>query len=163
MKMLQPFRVGELELYTSSGRRYPDMYCGLGKCHLRELFNVCEPAAREAHDDKVTHKETDKVHSILKKYRRVANGEVFNVHTSHWVALQRGDGVKKNAMFFDDKVTLEVNNYEGALVALKLAEDMTEREFENVLHGKDAKHKRKISAAQEKMKRLSAKQKQVRG
>ena len=44
-----------------------------------------------------------------------------------------------------------------------MAEDMTEREFENVLRGKGAKHKRKISAAQEKMKRLSAKQKQVRG
>jgi hypothetical protein len=29
MTMLQPFRVGELELYTSSGRRYPDIYCGL--------------------------------------------------------------------------------------------------------------------------------------
>ena len=49
----------------------------------------------------------------------MANGEVFNVHTSHWVALQRGDGVKKNAMFFDDKVRLEVNNYERALEALK--------------------------------------------
>ena len=161
--MIQPFRVGEVEPYTSSGRRHPDTYCGLGKCHLRALFNVYEPAAREAHDDKVTHKETDKVHSILKKHRRVANGEVFNVRTSHWVALQRGDGVKKNAMFFDDNVRLEVNNYEGALAALKLAEDMTEREFENVLYGKDANHKRKTSAAQEKMKRLSAKQKQVRG
>ena len=61
--------------------------------------------------------------------------------------------MKKNTMFFDDKVRLEVNNYEGALAALELAEDMTEREFENVLHRKDAKHKRKTSAAQEKMKR----------
>ena len=129
------------------------MYCGLGKCHLRALFNVCEPAAQEAHDDKVTHKETAKVHSILNKHRRVANGEVFNVHTSHWVALQRGDGVNKNAMFFDDKVRLEVNNYEGALKALKCAENI----------GKDANHKRKNPAAQEKMKRLSANQKQVRG
>ena len=85
------------------------------------------------------------------------------MHKSHWVALQRGDGVKENPMFFDDRVRLEVNNYEGALAALKLAEDMTEREFENVLHGKDAKRKRKAINAQEKMKRMSAKQKQVRG
>ena len=71
--------------------------------------------------------------------------------------------MKKNAMFFDDKVRLEVNNYEGALAALQLAEEMTEREFDNVLHGKDVNHKRKTSAAQEKMKRLLARQKQVRG
>ncbi len=41
-------------------------------------------------DDKVTHKEMTKVHSILENFWRVSNGEVFNVHTSHWVALQRG-------------------------------------------------------------------------
>ncbi len=71
--------------------------------------------------------------------------------------------MKKNAMVFDDKVRMEVNNYEGALAALQLAEEMTERDFDNVLHGKDANHKRKTSAAQEKMKRLLARQKQVRG
>ena len=119
-------------------------------------------AAKEAHGNKVTHKEMDKVYSVLKKYRTVANGEVFNVHESHWVALQRGDGVKENPMFFDDKVRLEVNNYEGASTALQLAEDMTEREFENVLPRKNAKRKRKTIDAQEKMKRMSAKQKQVR-
>ena len=163
LEVLEPFRVGELELYTSSGRRYPDIYCGLGRCHLRALFNVCKPAAQEAHGDKVTHKETDRVHSILKRHRRVANGEVFNVHESHWVALQRGDDVKENPMFFDDKVRLEVNNYEGASTALQLVEDMSASDFENVLHGKDAKRKTKTSAAQEKMKQMSAKQKQVRG
>ena len=163
LEVLEPFRVGELELYTSSGRRYPDIYCGLGRCHLRALFNVCKPAAQEAHGDKVKHTETDRVHSILKRHRRVANGEVFNVHESHWVALQRGDDVKENPMFFDDKVRLEVNNYEGASTALQLVEDMSASDFENVLHGKDAKRKTKTSAAQEKMKQMLAKQKQVRG
>ena len=163
LEVLEPFRVGELELYTSSGRRYPDIYCGLGRCHLRALFNVCKPAAQEAHGDKVKHTETDRVHSILKRHRRVANGEVFNVHESHWVALQRGDDVKENPMFFDDKVRLELNNYEGASTALQLVEDMSASDFENVLHGKDAKRKTKTSAAQEKMKQMLAKQKQVRG
>ena len=163
LEVLEPFRVAELELYTSSGRRYPDIYCGLGRCHLRALFNVCKPAAQEAHGDKVTHTETDRVHSILKRHRRVANGEVFNVHESHWVALQRGDDVKENPMFFDDKVRLEVNNYEGASTALQLVEDMSASDFENVLHGKDVKRKTKTSAAQEKMKQMLAKQKQVRG
>ena len=93
----------------------------------------------------------------------MANGEVFHVHESHWVALQRGDDVKENPMFFDDKVRLEVNNYEGASTALQLVEDMSARDFENVLHGKDANRKMKTSAAQEKMKKMSAKQKQVRG
>ena len=66
-------------------------------------------------------------------------------------------------MFFDDKVRLEVNNYEGASTALQLVEDMSASDFENVLHGKDAKRKTKTSTAQEKMKQMSAKQKQVRG
>jgi hypothetical protein len=163
LEVLEPFRVGELELYSSSGRRYPDIYCGLGKCHLRALFNVCKLAAEEAHDDKVKHKETDRVHSILKRHRRVANGEVFHVRKGHWVALQRGDDVKENPMFFDDKVRLEVNNYEGASTALQLVEDMSAMDFENVLRSKDANSKMKTSAAQEKMKKMSAKQKEVRG
>jgi len=163
LEVLEPFRVGELELYTSSGRRYPDIYCGLGRCHLRALFNVCKPAAQEAHGDKVKHTETDRVHSILKRHRRVTNGEVFNVHESHWVALQRGDDVKENPMFFDDKVRLEVNNYEGASTALQLVEDMSPSDFEKVLHSKDAKRKTKTSAAQVKMKQMLAKLKQVRG
>ena len=93
----------------------------------------------------------------------MANGEVFHVRKGHWVALQRGDDVKENPMFFDDKVRLEVNNYEGASTALQLVEDMSAMDFENVLCSKDANSKMKTSAAQEKMKKMSAKQKQVRG
>jgi hypothetical protein len=40
---------------------------------------------------------------------------------------------------------------------------MSASDFENVLRGKDAKRKTKKSAAQEKMKKMSAKQKQARG
>ncbi len=93
----------------------------------------------------------------------MANGEVFHVQKGHWVALQRGDDVKENLMFFDDKVRLEVNNYEGASTALQLVEDMSPSDFEKVLHSKDTKHKTKTSAAQEKMKQMLAKLKQVRG
>ena len=54
--------------------------------------------------------------------------------------------MKENPIFFDDKIRLKVNNYEGASTALQLVEDMSASDFENVLHGKDAKRKTKTSA-----------------
>ena len=85
------------------------------------------------------------------------------MHMTHWVALQRGAEMNNNPMFFDDKVRLEVNNYQKALYVLKWVENTSERDFENLLQGKDVNHKRKSPAAQEKMKRTAANQKRVRG
>jgi len=59
-------------------------------------------------------------------------------------------------MFYDDKVRLEVNNFEGASTAMQLAESLSESEFEKLLQGKDTTKKRKaVSAAKAKLKKMA--------
>ena len=83
---------------------------------------------------------------------------MFFIQKKHWVALETGDG-EKNAWFYDDKVRLEISNYEGASAALQLAQDMSPKEYERTLHGKGTSQK--TSAARQKFEKMAQKQKAV--
>ena len=158
LNALEMFIVGHLELYVDSGRRYLQAYKGAGKCHLRALSNVCGAAAKEVHEAKIGHRETDRIHEVLEKHDGAATGKVFHINKRHWVALERGNG-EKNAMYYDDAVMLEIDNFEGAAAALQLAQDMTTAAYDKLMHGKPAS--KKTTAAQNKFKEMAAKQKAV--
>ena len=87
--MLEPYKLGEVEPYSKSGRRYPEVYEGLGGCHLRALFNVSISAAIEMKKKGVNHTNTEGVLGILNKMKE-ANGNVFHLEKKHWVALEKG-------------------------------------------------------------------------
>ena len=156
---LEPYKVGQLECYSTLGRRYPARFTSLGRCHIRD---VCEDAAKKTCDSSIKHTQTQKVHQLLGKYSDVAIGRVFHIRKQHWVALARkGEG--EDAIYYDDSVYLEVNNYEGASAALTLAQDMSDTNFERLMTGKEisAKGRKKKQLAQEKFSKLSEKQNEV--
>ena len=42
-----------------------------------------------------------------------ANGKVFHIEKQHWIALEKVDGTE-NAVYYDDRVMMNLSNYEGA-------------------------------------------------
>ena len=64
ISMLEPYKKNEPEPSSTSSRRYPKGYAGLGMCHLRALFNVSKSAAEEAKEKKIAHTDSKSVFNI---------------------------------------------------------------------------------------------------
>ena len=159
---LEKYKKKEAEPITKSGRRYPDAYTGLRRCHLRALFNVSESAAAEACKKKIAHKDTTGVLEVLRKYKGEAKGKVFHVQKEHWVALEIVEGTN-DAVYYDDKVYMELNNYKGAASVLQLTQDMSKREFEKTFQGRANAPLEKKKTFQNRMGTLNEKMKEVSG
>ena len=114
MDLMQQFKKSEVELNDHPNGRYPKDFTGLGKCHLRALWNISKKSAMEASDIKIRYKDSIAVKSLSKDFEgRVMQGVVFFIHQQHWVSLRRL-GETNEAVYYDDKVMMKLNNYEGA-------------------------------------------------
>ena len=123
MAMMQQFKKSELEPYTHPHGRYPENFTGLCKCHLRSLWNIIKKAAMEASSAKTHYINIRAVNSILKAFQDgVIRGAVFFIHQQHWVSLRRL-GENNDAVYYDDKVMMKLNNYEGAVEVLAEAQE----------------------------------------
>ena len=91
---------------------------------MRALHNVHEAAAREALQGKTTHTEPKKVHEIAKRHGE-GHGRVFRLRDEHWVALTRNTTESVGGFYYDDKVMMEVNDYNAALAVLEVMAPMT--------------------------------------
>ena len=49
--------------------------------------------------------------------------------------MEKGGG-RENAVYYDNKVMMNLNNYEGAAHILQLLQDMSKSAFDGVFHGK---------------------------
>jgi hypothetical protein len=116
-------------MYQDIKDRYPEEYVGLGKCHLRALHNLDEGAARKGLAADIKHNAANEVREVANNCEE--HGKVFHIRKEHWVALRKVPGSGKG-IYFDDMVTMEVNNYKGALAVLELSEGMAESAYNAV-------------------------------
>jgi len=64
-------------------------------------------------------------------------------------------------VYYDDKVMMELNNYEGAATTLELMQDLSKKEFEKTFHEKKKAPMSKNSSIRSKMNELAEKKKKV--
>jgi len=64
ISMLEPYKKNGPDPYSTSGRRYPLGYAGLGMFHLRALFNVSKSATKEAKEKKIAQTDSKSVFNI---------------------------------------------------------------------------------------------------
>ena len=122
-------------MYRDYRGYYPHEYVGPHKCHLRALHNVHEAAAREAFQLRLWVKnprdKPKKVQEIAKKYGEGQNkygeghGRVFHLRGQHYMALTRNATGSVGGFYYDDKVVVEVNDYNAALAVLEVMAPMT--------------------------------------
>ena len=86
-------------------------------------------AAHAAIDQKLLHKNNSGVHDLLANYVDAKEGCVFRLWDQHWVALKIANRDTKEAMYFDDKMSMKIRNFDGAANVLELMELMTEKEW----------------------------------
>ena len=123
MDLMQQFTKSEVELNDHPNGRYPEDFTGSGKCHLRALWNISTKAATEASSINLNYKNSKAVKSLLKCFEgRVMRGAVFFIHQQHWVSLRRLEETNE-AVYYDDKVMMQLNNYEGAAKVLATAQE----------------------------------------
>ena len=68
-----------------------------------------------------------------------------------------------DAVYYDDKVYMELNNYKGAACVLKLTQDMSKREFEKTFQERAKAPLEKKKTFQNRMGTLNEKMKEVSG
>ena len=119
----------KVKVYRSLLREYSTGTTGVGHCHLRALYNVSPDAAHAAMDQKLLHKNNSGVHDLLANYVNVKQGRVFRLWDQHWVALKIANRDTKEAMYFDDKMSMKIRNFDGAATVFELMEEMTEKNW----------------------------------
>ena len=117
------------------GRRYLDNYVGLGKCHLRLLFNVNSAAAAKAFSLGRRYGQSNEVFAVFNKDEDVSSGKVFYLRMSHWVVLQKVPE-SNTAVNYNDMVVMEIGNYVAAEAVLQLMESISASEYIRTFHGK---------------------------
>ena len=117
------------------GQRYLDHYVGLGKCHVRALFNVNPAAAAKAFSLGLSHDQSNEVFAVFNKHDNGSSGKVFYLRMSHWVTLQKLPG-SNTAVYYDDMVVMEIGNYVATEVVLQLVESMSASEYSRTFYGK---------------------------
>ena len=68
-----------------------------------------------------------------------------------------------DAVYYDDKVYMELNNYKGTASVLQLTQDMSKREFEKTFQGRANAPLEKKNTFQNRMGTLNQKMKEVSG
>ena len=92
-------------------------------------------AAQVAIDQQLHYTDNSGVHGLMVQYVDENEGRVFSLWNEHWVALKGANRDTKVAMYFNDKVSTKIRNFDGAANVLELMELMAEKDWINIHQG----------------------------
>ena len=80
------------------------------------------------------HDQSNEMFVVFNKHEDGSSSKVFYLRMSHWVALQKLPGSNR-AVYCNDMVVMEIDNYAAVEAVLQLVELMSASEYSRIFHG----------------------------